>query len=124
MRGLVVSPGLIDLHVHLREPGQSGKETIATGTAAAARGSNLSFVSQLDSKAAPSRNAWHLISLVREISLNSVGIGGRFVEHPQPKLREVTLAQSQELQICPKAVHSPTFALKKRMAPNLPGRGG
>ena len=36
--GLVVCPGLIDLHVHLREPGQSAKETIAAGTAAAARG--------------------------------------------------------------------------------------
>jgi dihydroorotase len=37
-RGLVVAPGLIDLHVHLREPGQTHKETIATGTAAAAAG--------------------------------------------------------------------------------------
>jgi dihydroorotase len=37
-RGLIVAPGLIDLHVHLREPGQSHKETIATGTAAAAAG--------------------------------------------------------------------------------------
>ena len=37
-RGLVVSPGFIDLHVHLREPGQTHKETIATGTAAAAAG--------------------------------------------------------------------------------------
>ncbi len=37
-RGLVVAPGFIDLHVHLREPGQSHKETIATGTAAAAAG--------------------------------------------------------------------------------------
>jgi dihydroorotase len=36
--GNVVCPGLIDLHVHLREPGQTAKETIATGTAAAARG--------------------------------------------------------------------------------------
>src|SRR4026208_2388121 len=36
--GLVVCPGLIDLHVHLREPGQSAKETMATGTAAAGRG--------------------------------------------------------------------------------------
>jgi len=42
--GLVVSPGLIDLHVHLREPGQSAKETIATGTAAAARGGFTSVV--------------------------------------------------------------------------------
>jgi dihydroorotase len=37
-RGLVVAPGLIDIHVHLREPGQSWKETIATGTRAAAAG--------------------------------------------------------------------------------------
>src|ERR1700677_474049 len=37
-RGLVVAPGFIDLHVHLREPGQSHKETIATGTAAVAAG--------------------------------------------------------------------------------------
>ena len=36
--GLVVAPGLIDIHVHLREPGQGYKETIATGTAAAAAG--------------------------------------------------------------------------------------
>jgi dihydroorotase len=37
-RGLIVAPGFIDLHVHLREPGQDHKETIATGTAAAAAG--------------------------------------------------------------------------------------
>lgn len=37
-RGAVVAPGLIDLHVHLREPGQAHKETIVTGTAAAAAG--------------------------------------------------------------------------------------
>lgn len=37
-RGMVVAPGLVDIHVHLREPGQGYKETIATGTAAAAAG--------------------------------------------------------------------------------------
>jgi len=36
--GLYLTPGLIDMHVHLREPGQGYKETIATGTAAAAAG--------------------------------------------------------------------------------------
>src|SRR5262249_14846604 len=36
--GLIVCPGLIDMHVHLREPGQEHKETIATGTAAAVAG--------------------------------------------------------------------------------------
>lgn len=42
--GLVVAPGLIDLHVHLREPGQSHKETIASGTMAAAAGGFTSIV--------------------------------------------------------------------------------
>jgi dihydroorotase len=37
-KGLIVAPGFIDLHVHLREPGHSHKETIATGTVAAAAG--------------------------------------------------------------------------------------
>ena len=36
--GLMVTPGLVDIHVHFREPGQAYKETIATGTAAAAAG--------------------------------------------------------------------------------------
>jgi dihydroorotase len=36
--GLIVAPGFIDMHVHLREPGQENSETIETGTKAAARG--------------------------------------------------------------------------------------
>src|SRR4051812_36722130 len=36
--GFIVCPGLIDMHVHLREPGQEHKETVATGTAAAVAG--------------------------------------------------------------------------------------
>src|SRR5260221_6222942 len=43
-RGKIVCPGLIDLHVHLREPGQTAKENLATGTAAAARGGFTSVV--------------------------------------------------------------------------------
>jgi dihydroorotase len=37
-KGLTVAPGLVDIHVHLREPGQGYKETIASGTTAAAAG--------------------------------------------------------------------------------------
>lgn len=37
-RGIIVTPGFIDLHVHLREPGNEDAETIATGLAAAAHG--------------------------------------------------------------------------------------
>ena len=44
--GLVVTPGLIDPHVHLREPGQSAKETIATGTAAAVAGGFTSVIDE------------------------------------------------------------------------------
>src|SRR5439155_7032670 len=36
--GLVVCPGFIDMHVHLREPGQEHKETVASGTGAAVAG--------------------------------------------------------------------------------------
>src|SRR5712692_1626112 len=36
--GLIVAPGFIDLHAHLREPGQESSETIESGTRAAARG--------------------------------------------------------------------------------------
>ena len=43
-QGLVVVPGFIDLHVHLREPGYEYKETIASGTRAAARGGFTSVV--------------------------------------------------------------------------------
>ncbi len=39
--GLIVCPGFFDLHCHLREPGFESKETIATGTLAAARGGRL-----------------------------------------------------------------------------------
>ena len=42
--GLIVAPGLIDIHVHLREPGQSHKETIASASRAAAAGGFTSVV--------------------------------------------------------------------------------
>lgn len=42
--GKIVSPGLVDMHVHLREPGYEHKETIATGTRAAAMGGVTSMV--------------------------------------------------------------------------------
>jgi dihydroorotase len=42
--GLIVAPGLVDVHAHLREPGYEWKETIKTGTMAAARGGFTSVV--------------------------------------------------------------------------------
>ncbi|MBK8871291.1 MAG: dihydroorotase [Elusimicrobia bacterium] len=42
--GMIVAPGLVDIHVHLREPGQEGAETIETGTRSAAAGGITSVV--------------------------------------------------------------------------------
>ena len=43
-KGLVLAPGFVDMHVHLRDPGQTSKECIETGTAAAAAGGYTSIV--------------------------------------------------------------------------------
>jgi len=64
VRGQVVCPGLIDLHVHLREPGQVAKETIATGTAAAARGGFTSVVCMPNT--APAIDSASTVALIHE----------------------------------------------------------
>ncbi len=43
-KGLLLAPGFVDMHAHLREPGQTSKESIATGTAAAAAGGFTTIV--------------------------------------------------------------------------------
>jgi dihydroorotase len=63
-KGKVVCPGLIDLHVHLREPGQSAKETIATGTQSAARGGFTSIVCMPNTT--PSIDSPAAVALIRE----------------------------------------------------------
>ncbi len=64
VRGKIVCPGLIDLHVHLREPGQTAKETIATGTAAAARGGFTSVVCMPNTS--PAIDTAGTVALIRE----------------------------------------------------------
>ncbi len=62
-RGLVVAPGLIDMHVHLREPGQTHKETIESGTCAAAAGGFTSVVCMPNTQPAadnPGQISWVL----------------------------------------------------------------
>jgi dihydroorotase len=60
----IICPGLIDLHVHLREPGQTAKENLATGTAAAARGGFTSVVCMPNTSPAIDNSG--TVALIRE----------------------------------------------------------
>jgi dihydroorotase len=77
-RGLVVAPGLIDLHVHFREPGQSAKETIASGSRAAAAGGFTSVVCMPNTSPTvdqPSVVAWILEKARAEACVNVFATG-------------------------------------------------
>lgn len=63
-KGLVVAPGLVDMHVHFREPGQSHKETIASGSRAAAAGGFTTVVCMPNTN--PSADSAGTIALIRE----------------------------------------------------------
>lgn len=58
--GAFVSPGLVDVHVHLRDPGFTAKETLATGTLAAARGgfTTVGAMPNVDPVPDTPRNGW------------------------------------------------------------------
>lgn len=62
-KGLWLIPGAIDLHVHLREPGQEGKETIATGTRAAAAGGVTTVVAMPNT--VPATDSVAIVELVK-----------------------------------------------------------
>jgi len=53
LKGKLITPGLVDLHVHLREPGFTHKETILTGTQAAARGGFTTICAMPNTKPVP-----------------------------------------------------------------------
>jgi dihydroorotase len=85
--GCVVAPGLVDIHVHLREPGQTYKETIATGTAAAAAGGFTTVVAmpntlpvndsveRLQWMLAPERNPLVRLFAMPAATVGSLGAG-------------------------------------------------
>ena len=70
--GKIVSPGLIDLHVHFREPGQTAKENIATGTAAAARGGFTSVVCMPNTS--PAIDSAGTVALIHERAREQGGV--------------------------------------------------
>ena len=62
--GLTAAPGLVDLHVHLREPGFEDKETVATGCTAAARGGVTTLVAMPNTR--PATDSSDIVRLVRD----------------------------------------------------------
>jgi dihydroorotase len=75
-RGLTVVPGLIDMHVHLREPGFEYKETIATGTAAAAAGGFTAVASMANTE--PPNDC----AAVTQLILDKAALAGKARVHP------------------------------------------
>lgn len=76
--GLVVSPGLIDIHVHLREPGFGWKETIASGARAAAAGGFTTIVAMPNTSPAadsPSTITWIKDRATETASVNVLAAG-------------------------------------------------
>ena len=61
---LTVAPGLVDLHVHLREPGFEAKETVATGCAAAAKGGVTTLVAMPNTR--PAADCPEIVGQVRD----------------------------------------------------------
>ena len=70
--GLVVCPGLVDMHVHLRDPGQEYKETIETGTRAAARGGFTSVACMPNTR--PAIDCAEQISYVKRKAEEACGV--------------------------------------------------
>jgi dihydroorotase len=68
-KGMVVCPGFIDLHCHLREPGDTKKETIATGTRAAAKGGFTTVCAMPNTK--PPIDSAAMVELVRQKAAKS-----------------------------------------------------
>src|SRR5690625_5254030 len=70
-KGHLLTPGLIDLHIHLREPGGEHKETIETGTKAAARGGFTTVASMPNTSPVPD-DLKHVQALFDSIEKNAV----------------------------------------------------
>lgn len=79
-KGLLVSPGFIDVHIHLREPGGEHKETIETGTTAAAKGGFTTVCAMPNTKPVPDNtetlewlhNRYEEVSKVRVFPYGSI----------------------------------------------------
>ena len=78
--GLVVAPGFVDLQVHLREPGDEHQETIASGTAAAARG-GFTTVCAMPGTAPPIDSKAAVESVLREAEASGATLPAHALRH-------------------------------------------
>lgn len=93
--GLIVSPGLIDMHVHLRVPGQEYKEDVQSGTRAAARGGFTAIACQPNTQP-PIDNA----SVVQDLHRQAQGMPARVhvIGAVSPGLRNTELSEMADLK--------------------------
>ncbi|KQL36530.1 MULTISPECIES: dihydroorotase [Bacillaceae] len=70
-KGMLLSPGFIDVHVHLREPGGEHKETIESGTKAAAKGGYTTICAMPNTRPVPDtvENFTHVLDLIEKNAL-------------------------------------------------------
>ena len=85
--GKIVLPGLVDMHVHLRQPGREDKETIATGTLAAVHGGFTSVLAMPNTIPAPDceEAVASLKEIIRKDARNNVFICGAITMESQGK---------------------------------------
>ena len=87
-KGKIVAPGLIDIHVHLREPGREDEETIRTGTRAAIRGGYTSIVSMPNTEPAidSAKAVKVLKAIIKADALTNVFITGAITKERAGKM--------------------------------------
>ncbi|MFH1678433.1 MAG: dihydroorotase, partial [Candidatus Omnitrophota bacterium] len=81
--GKIIMPGLVDMHVHLREPGGEDKETVASGTNAAAKGGITSVLAMPNTQPAidSAENVLLLKKIIKERASVNVFIAGAISKH-------------------------------------------
>ena len=94
--GLMVAPGLVDMHVHLRDPGLTYKEDVFTGTAAAARGGVTSLVCMANTQ--PVTDSPEQIRYVLDRAAQGIGVRVYPVGSVSREMNGIELTDAEELK--------------------------
>lgn len=125
--GAVLAPGLVDLHVHLREPGQSAKETIATGTRAAAAGGFTAVACMPNTEPVlddPARVAWVIARAAEAGHCRVHPIGAATVGQEGERLAELRALREAGAVACSDDGHPIMSAEMMRRALEYAGAAG